>query len=242
MTGTRRKYIIIGAEVDQPEAWLHKDGNISAEKGADGEPLNVEYIGRLMVELSQRGKSGVPKAELDALEERVKRALVVQDFSAHDGAAPLSDAEREAILDGTTVRIEFESRRRGSRKPDRNTRILVVPSDETLGIADAMLRAQGEVEGFRPPLSYELDRALMLAGMQTEILEMVREFAARAEPGWTPALQAALEAHMEQAIHERSRFKDGSGRPAKDVKNEIMSSPLRAFHRSVGIYATNMCR
>ncbi|MDK8871780.1 MULTISPECIES: hypothetical protein [Paracoccus] len=242
MTGTRRKYIIIGAEVDQPEAWLHKDGSISAKKGGDGEPLNVEYIGRLMVDLSQRGKSGVPKAELDALEERIKRALVVQDFSAHDGTAPLSDAEREAILDATTVRIEFESRRRGSKKPDRNTRILVVPSDETLAIADAMLRAQGEAEGFRPPLSYELDRALMLAGMQTEIMEMVREFAARAEPGWTPALQTALEAHVEQAIRERSRFKDASGRPARDVKNEIMSSPLRAFHRSVGIYATNMCR
>ncbi|MDQ7261219.1 hypothetical protein NM680_05325 [Paracoccus sp. PS-1] len=242
MTGTKRKYIIVGAEVDQPEAWLHKDGSISPRKGSDGEPLNVEYIGRLMVELSQRGKAGVPKAELDALEERVKRALVVQDFSVHDGGAALSDAEREAILNSTTVRIEFESRRRGSKKPDRNTRILVVPSDETLGIADAMLRAQGEAEGFRPPLSYELDRALMLAGMQTEILEMVREFAGKATPGWTPALQAALEAHMEEAIRERSRFKDGNGRPAKDVKNEIMSSPLRAFHRSVGIYATNMCR
>ncbi|UFM64805.1 hypothetical protein LOS78_14100 [Paracoccus sp. MA] len=75
MTGTKRKYIIVGAEVDQPEAWLHKDGSISPRKGSDGEPLNVEYIGRLMVELSQRGKAGVPKAELDALEERVKRAL-----------------------------------------------------------------------------------------------------------------------------------------------------------------------
>ncbi|WP_199260330.1 hypothetical protein [Paracoccus binzhouensis] len=237
-----RKYIIIGAEVDQAEAFLHKDGSISARKGRDGEPLNVEFIGRLMVELSQRGKAAVPKAELDALEERVKNALIVQDFSTQSGEAALSDAEREAILENTTVRIEFESRRRGRRKPDRNTRILVVPSDETLGIADAMLRAQGESEGFRPPLSYELDRALMLASLKTEILEMVREFAARAHPDWSSDLQAALESHMEEAIRDRSLFKDPAGQPARDVKNEIMASPLRAFHRSVGIYATNMCR
>lgn len=240
MTGN--KYIIIGAEVDQAEAFLHDDGSITDKKGADGVPLNVEFIGRLMVELSQRGKSGVPRAELEAHEDRVRRALVVQDFSTQSGSAALSDAEREAILAGTTVRIEFESRRRGSKKPDRNTRILVVPSDETLAITDAMLKAQGEAEGFRPPLSYELDRALMLASMKSEILEMVREFAAENHPDWTSDLQAALEDHMEKAIASRSQFKDGAGQPAKDVKNEIMQSPLRAFHRSVGIYATNMCR
>lgn len=241
MTGTT-KYIIIGAEVDQAEAYLHKDGTITAKKGSDGEALNVEFIGRLMVELSQRGKSGVSKAELEALEERVKHALVVQDFSTQSGGATLTEAERAHILDSTTVRIEFETRRRGKKKPDRNTRVLVVPSDETLEITDAALRAQGAADGFRPPLSYELDRALMLASMKTEILEMVREFAGENPAGWTSALQAALEDHMEKAIASRSRFKDGAGQPAKDVKNEIMTSPLRAFHRSVGIYATNMCR
>lgn len=240
MTGN--KYIIIGAEVDQAEAYLHDDGSVTGKKGADGVPLNVEFIGRLMVELSQRGKSGVPKAELEALEDRVRRALVVQDFSTQSGGAALSDAERDAILNDTTVRIEFESRRRGKKKPDRNTRILVVPSDETLAITDAMLKAQGAADGFRPPLSYELDRALMLASMKTEILEMVREFAAEHHPDWTSDLQGALEDHMEKAIASRSQFKDGAGKPAKDVKNEIMQSPLRAFHRSVGIYATNMCR
>lgn len=241
MTGNN-KYIIIGAEVDQAEAFLHDDGSISDRKGADGVPLNVEFIGRLMVELSQRGRSGVPKAELDALEERIRRALVVQDFSTQSGGAALTETERQQILDGTTVRIEFETRRRGRRKPDRNTRILVVPSDETLAITDALLGAQGHADGFRPPLSYELDRALMLASMKTEILEMVREFAGENHPDWTSALQSALEDHMEKAIASRSRFKDGAGQPAKDVKNEIMSSPRRAFHRSVGIYATNMCR
>ena len=236
------KYIIVGAEVDQPGGWLHADGSIDDRKGGDGEALNVEYIGRLMVDLSARGKARVPKAELDALEQRIRHALTVLDFSTHSGAAELSEAERDRILDNTTVRIEFESRRRGKRKPDRNTRVLVVPSDETLGITDAMLRAQGQAEGFRPPLSYELDRALMLASMKDEILEMVREFAGKNPAGWTGALQADLEAHVEDAIRQRCLFKDEAGRPARDVKNEIMSDPLRAFHRSVGIYATNMCR
>lgn len=238
---TATQYIIVGTEVDQPQAWLHKDGTITATQGSDGEPLNVEFIGRLMVELSARGKGGVSKSELKALEDQVRHALVVQDFSTHSGSATLDDAAREAILKNTSVRIEFEGRRR-RKKGDRNTRILVVPSDETLGITDAMLRAQGQAQGFRPPLSYELDHALMLASMKSEILEMVREFAGKQESGWTAALQAALETHMEQAIDQRSIFKDGSGRPAKDIKNEIMASPLRAFHRSVGIYATNMCR
>lgn len=239
MTGMN--YIIVGTEVDQPQAWLHKDGTITARQGRDGEPLNVEFIGRLMVELSARGKGDVSKSELAALEEQVRQALIVQDFSTHSGSAAMTDKERDEILKHTKVRIEFEDRRR-RKKGDRNTRILVVPSDETLGITDALLRSQGQAQGFRPPLSYELDHALMLASMKTEILEMVREFAGKQEPGWTSALQAALEAHMEQAIEQRSVFKDGNGQPAKDIKNQIMSSPLRAFHRSVGIYATNMCR
>lgn len=236
------KYIVVGTEVDQPQAWLHPDGSITAEQGDDGQPLNVEFIGRLMVDLSQRGPAGVSAKELKALEEQVRQALMVQDFSTQGGGASLSEPERAQILAGTKVRILFENRRRSRKKPDRNTRILVVPSDETLGITDAMLRAQGHADGFRPPLSYELDRALMLANMKPEILEIIREFAANPPPGWSTALQAALEQHVEASIRDRSIFKDGNGQPADDIKNQIMASPLRAFHRSVGIYATNMCR
>lgn len=236
------KYIIVGAEVDQARAYVHGDGTITAIKGTDGEPLNVEFIGQLMVDLSRRGKSNVPKAELSALEERVRHALTVQDFSTQSGGPALSDAQRAGILNSTTVRIEFESRRRGKTRPDRNTRILIVPSDETLEIADTILRAQGTAEGFRPPLSYEMDRALMLANLKGDILEIMREFAGTNHPDWTAALQADLEKHVEDTIRERSIFKNAAGQPATDVKNEIMTSPLRAFHRSVGIYATNMCR
>jgi len=49
-------------------------------------------------------------------------------------------------------------------------------------------------------------------------------------------------AHLDAEIAERTRFRDGTGAPADDARNAILQSPVRAFHRSVGIYATNMCR
>lgn len=236
------KYVIVGSEVDQAEYYLHDDGCIDKDKGADGQPLNVEYIGRLMVDLSKRGAGNVDEAELERYQEQIKHALMVQDFSVQSGDASLSDAERDDILKRTSVRIEFETRDRHDHGADMNSRILVVPSDQTLEITDALLRATGEAEGFRPPLSYELDKALMLASLKAEIVEIVREFAAKGAEGWTQQLQDALEAHVSEAVAQRSIFKDASGAPAEDVKNEIMKSPLRAFYRSVGIYATNMCR
>lgn len=236
------KYVIVGTEVDQAEYYLHGDGSIDTQKGQDGQPLNVEFIGKLMVELSKRGSKGVPSSELRVLEDQIRHALMVQDFSVQTGDATLTETQRAEILDRTNVEIEFESRRRYSTAGDRNTRILVVPSDETLEITDTLLKAQGHADGFRPPLSYELDRALMLASMKGDILQMVREFAARQAPGWTQALQDALEQHMQDTLDDHTIFKDAGGAAADDVKNEIMKSPLRAFYRSVGIYATNMCR
>jgi hypothetical protein len=236
-----RQYVIVGSEVDQAAFFLHDDGSIDATKGGDGQPLNVEFIGRLMVRLSSLGPGNLPPAELDRLEEQIRHALTVQDFSVQNGGAALTDAERAEILENTEVRIEFERRRR-QKKADRNTRILVVPSDETLEITAKLLTDKGKADGFRPPLSYELDRALMLASLKDDILQMIREFTAKGHPDWTQSLRDALEAHMAETLAGRGVFADGGGGAADDVKNEIMKSPLRAFHRSVGIYATNMCR
>lgn len=243
---SNNKYVIVGSEVDQAAYYLHDDGTIDDQKGTDGQPLNVEFIGKLMVELSKRGKKGVSRTELNKLENQVRHALMVQDFSVQNGGAELTEAERADLLDRTDVEIEFETRRRFSTAGDRNTRILVVPSDETLEITDALLKAQGNAEGFRPPLSYELDKALMMASLQRDILEIVREFAPKAKAAfpqqWTQQIQTALEKHVVDTLKDRCIFKDSGGQPAQDVKNEIMASPIRAFYRSVGIYATNMCR
>lgn len=237
-----KNYIVVGAEVDQARYFLHDDGSIDAEARTDGQPLNVEFIGRMMVDLSRRGADAVPPEELDRCKSLLRHAMVVQDFSVQNGAAVLTDQERSAILDGTTVRIDFETRDRAEDGADRNTRILVVPSDRTLEIADDLLRARGEMRGFRPPLSYELDKALMMASLKGDLIEIIREYAEKAGPDWTQEDQDALEAHVTDAIDERSRFHDVAGDAADDVKNRILTSPLRAFHRSVGIYATNMCR
>lgn len=233
------KYVIVGTEVDQAEYFLHPDGKIDRKKGSDGKPLTVEFIGKLMVRLSKLGKAGVPAAELKKYEDQVRHAMMVQDFSVSEGSAPLSDAERDAILAGTEVQIQFETRKHNGAS-DHNKRILVVPSDETLEVSEAILKANAPREGFRPPLSYELDHALMLASFQDEILQLIANFPGHA--GWTPQLRKALEQHIQQGIEDMTTVKTANGQAAKDVKNEIMKSPVRAFYRSVGIYATNMCR
>lgn len=235
------KYVIVGNEVDQAEYFLHDDGRIDREQGDDGQALNVEFVGKMMVDLSRRGPEKVSKAELMELADQVKYAMTVQDFSARIGHAPLSDSERQQILDRTHVEIVFEPRYRLHKHADRNVRLLIVPCDETLDVADKLLRAEGDSKGFRPPLSYEIDKALMMASLKSELVEIAREFAAKAVPGWTADMQDALEKHMEDAIDARSIFRNAEGEE-DDVKNEIMNSPIRAFHRSVGIYATNACR
>lgn len=236
------KYVIVGSEVDQAEYFLHYDGRIDRDKGADGQPLNVEFVGKLMVDLSRRGPENVSEAELMELEDQLKYALTVQDFSVRTGNAPLSDSERQQILDRTRVKIQFEPRYRLDGHADRNIRLLIVPCDETLDVADKLIRSQGDSKGFRPPLSYEMDKALLMASLKSELVEIAREFAAKGVPGWTQDMQAALETHMSDAVDARCTFRDPTGAPLDDVKNEIMGSPVRAFHRSVGIYATNACR
>jgi hypothetical protein len=168
----------------------------------------------------------------------------VQDFSAQTGiGGPLSARQQQEILGNTTVEIVFETRQRRDGQPDRNKRILVIPCDETLEVTEAILQQHGETTGFRPPLSYELDKALMLSSLADEIMRMVQAFATNPPAGWTAGIQDALETHMEAALRERTVFLDQAGGFVRDdVKNQIMASPLRSFHRSVGIYATNMCR
>ncbi|MFV0299272.1 MAG: hypothetical protein ACK5IP_00005 [Paracoccus sp. (in: a-proteobacteria)] len=236
------KYVIVGNEVDQAEYFLHDDGSIDDQKGDDGQPLNVEFVGKLMVDLSRRGPDKVSEAELLELGDQVKYALTVQDFSERTGGSPLTDAEKAQIMARTTVKIVFEPRYRVKHRPDRNLRLLIVPCDETLEVADHLIRSQGDSRGFRPPLSYEIDKALILASLEREIVDMVREFGTKQLPGWTQSLQDELEKHVKNEIKERSEFRDAGGNLADDVKNEIMTSPIRAFHRSVGIYATNACR
>lgn len=212
-------YIIVGAEVD-------------------AQAENVETIGKLMVTLSKSGKPA--GAVLKQHEETVRQCLVVHDRAVQTGAAPLTTAETADILKKTKVQITFEDRTHAAGASDVNTRALVVPCDRTLELKEQTLAAGGT--GFVPPLSYPLDEQLMWSAHKAEILAMIRGFASEGVTGWTPALQTALEAYVADRLHSKIYVLDGAGGIAVDVKNDIVGSPLRAFYRSVGIYATNMCR
>lgn len=235
------EYVIVGAEVDEAKRYVKPDGTIiaKADAGQDDIPLNVEYIGALLVRLSQLGKEGVPAVELARYENEVKYALQVRRLTG-SGSTQLNDLQESIFLDGTTVSIEFETRETSQKETDRNRRILVVPSDNTLKIAEKAYLTGQVPTGFEPPLTYDLDRALMLASLSDTIQEIVSSFSNH--PQSTPELQAALKAHVAERIAGLTTFLAEDGTPADSVLNEILHSPVRAFHRSVGIYATNMCR
>ncbi len=232
-------YVIVGAEVDEAKQYVRPDGTVTATSGPGHVPLNVEFIGALMVKLSQLGQAAVPAADLARYEAQVKNALRVKALGG-PGSPQLTPVEEQAILDKTTVSIEFESRSKTPGATDQNKRILVVPSDDTLKLKEAELLAENGGAGFDPPLSYDLDRKLMLASLAGTIVEIFDAFAP--QPALTPEVKAAFKAHVAAEIKRRTTVLDGAGAPADSVLNQIMNSPVRAFHRSVGIYATNMCR
>lgn len=215
----KHDYIIVGAEVD-------------------AQALNVETIGELMVKLSKSGKPA--GTALKKAEETVRKCLVLHDLGAQTGAPLLKPAEAADILAKTMVQITFEERTAVAGSSDINTRQLVVPTDGTLGLKEQTLAAGAT--GFVPPLSYPLDEQLMWSLHKDEILAMVQGFAAEGVTGWTPALQTALDAYIADRLRSKIYILDAAGGIAIDVKNDIVGSPLRAFYRSVGIYATNMCR
>lgn len=235
-----KDYIIVGAEVDETPNFLLPDGTISPVKVAGAVPLNVEFIGELMVQLSKRRKAGVSDAELAVFAAQVKSALCVKEIDPINGPR-LTPPEISEILRGTTVSILFEERQAAEGQPDRNVRLLVVPSDKTLEITEAGL-AEADAPGFPPPLSYDLDRRLRLANLAEDFIGIIAKFEPSEPAGWTRALQDELEAHVRKEIDDIVITKDAAGNPTDDVLNEIIASPRRAFHRSVGIYSTNMCR
>jgi hypothetical protein len=229
-------YIIVGAEVGEESYYIDAANDIHPKVAPGRVPLNVEYIGSLMVRLSELGPGGVSAVEKKALEEAVKHALQVREAPGVGGAMMSSD-DKARILKETTVHIVFENRTDTAGQTDVNTRILVVPADGTLQRKAEELGGKPTVPGFDPPLSYELDQKLMVASKADDVMSSVESFATVGAPGWTPALQTALEAHVAAKLQELSQF---VGAPTS--KGDILSQPVRAFHRSVGIYATNMCR
>lgn len=238
-------YVIIGAEVGMARKALLGDQIVDAGT-KDAIPLDVEFIGRLMVELSRRGPENVTALQRAAHEAQVKAAMMLQPLTTTSTAPPLTPAEKEAILEATRVEIRFEQREdknAGGPGAEVNTRILVVPADRTLGLKQDELEMLAEAPGFQPPLSYELDHALMVSFFANRLEQLIASFHPDPVAGWTEALKTALLTHLRAWIADQTLPVNAAGEPAlEDARALILSSPVRSFHRSVGIYATNMCR
>ena len=250
-----KNYVVVGAPVDQPRCvlvvpdvgtpeiqdldgntltQLHPDPSLAAVLGSG--PLTVESIGKLMVHMSEH-----PDVSDEIAENRVKIVKAALAFLPKQGQ--FSDAQRDAILEATEVQIVYETREK-VQGTDRNVRILVVPSDHTLAAGEAeILQGLTGPEG-DPPLAYPLDRYLMLSARRQQIEAIIRGYFQK--PGVSDdvlAIEDDLIAYVDAEIENAILTKTPSGDvDPDDIKNQILTTPVRAFHRAVGIYATNMCR
>lgn len=221
-------YIIVGAEVDNPRRHVDAAGRIVDAPGPDTTPLTVEYIGRLLVGMSQHPPDDQTRARNETLVLNAMRVMGVG--TGAQGAITPEDEDR--ILARSTVQIVMEQR----HDDDSNTRALVVPVDGTLAARADDIEAFGTPDGL-PPLSYELDHAMMLRALEARFVDMIRGFDGGRWADWNDGLKQALLAHVGDALENGTDFDDGH-----DIKDQVMQSGLRAFYRSVGICATNMCR
>lgn len=218
-------YIIVGRDIGQ--ARYHKVGDEYLEASTDpgGTPMDVVQIGKLIARMSER-QSPNRKPTADELEQ-IRRCLTVETIPPNQ----FTLNEKEAILNRTTVKVLFEERQEGpTQTADTNTRYLVIPADGTIQTALDKLAMPSAGNAFEPPLTYPIDEKLMLGYLTDQITEMV---VAAEKPAdldhmdWT-GIRKYLADHLEDRL---SKFSQNA-----------MVDQLTAYHRAVGIYATNMCR
>ena len=244
-----RNYAIVAAAVTQPRNQIEygvgakptiKDlaGNTVANLDPDPELqqvlpvgfLTAESVGKLLVEMSQK-----PEMEGDFRHRnRETVAKACMDFFEISGA--FSDSEKTAILDATQVSIQFETRDK-TQTPDVNQRVIVVPADSTLKDKQADVTT-GTPGVTAPPLTYPLDEALMLSFLRSKLKGYVSSFLATPDGAAIDETTGNKLLDFIDARIDDDAFVDN----VNDIKDQILNDPVRAFHRSVGIYATNMCR
>lgn len=197
--------------------------------------LTVETIGRMMVHLSEL--SAVNPVHKKKCEQIVKHALAVHE---RPDQGLLSDAKKADLLLQIEVELEFESRTTQASGTDKNLRKLVISVDGTL--LTGQMANQGAPIPFKPPLTYELDEKLMIAHFQPKFREMLEAFDGTATPGWSEQILQTLLTHSDTWVKGQA-YDMSNGQPdPNSVHNQILNEPVRAFHRGVGIYGTNMCR
>lgn len=233
-------YIVVGRQVDHGNVkYLHTDGSINTDHemgGVAGAPLTVEYIGRRMTELSE---NPVRKGDTGYDEEirRLKAAMVVR---GEDGFNQ-NDPRLVELLDNTTLELLYDERTEHDGQVDKNVRTLVVPPPGTLKYREDQFVAQAEGEGFKPPLTYKIDRLLMRNYFTDVFQEALDEFTDNNGDPLSDEVKAKLLESVDDKLEVQAEFEPNPAVPTDVQIAEIIKKPVAAFHRSVGIYITEMC-
>ncbi len=222
---TEKDYIIVGRDIGEAKYHLVGDNILPAEGNPGGTPLDVVYIGKLIGEMSER-----TGADRKASEDEIKlMRLCMRADSLPPGQ--LDEMTEDALVNNTEIKVEFETRRAGDCiHEDKNTRVLVVPSDGTLKTGLDQLEMPVVGKPFEPPLTYPVDKNLMLSWMLDGIIEQVVNVE-------SPEDVANMSWHQ-----IRKHFADEIEAQLIKQAEEDKVSQIAAFHRAVGIYVTNMCR
>lgn len=222
---TEQEYIIVGRDVGEAKFHIVGGNILAAEDNPGGTPLDVVYIGKLIGEMSER-----TGADRVASEDEIKLMRLCMRAESLP-AGELDEKAEDALIENTEITVMFESRSPGDCiLDDKNTRVLVVPSDGTLKTGLEQLEMPVVGKPFEPPLTYPIDKNLMLSWMLDGIIEQVVNVESPED----------LEGMSWHQI--RKHFADEIEAQLIKEADEDKVSQIAAFHRAVGIYVTNMCR
>ncbi|MEH6523599.1 hypothetical protein [Sulfitobacter sp.] len=232
---SEKNYIIVGREVGEAKYFLHTGGVINQTRGEDGIPLTVAHIGQRVVELSESGaiKESTPVYE-QAIKE-IKHALEV----IPQGDTILKDEDLDAIWENTAVELKWDTR----TPKDENTRIIVIPADNTHSVNVANMKDKPHGRGFEPPLTYPLDVDLVFSANIDRVLSTINSFVPKAgiEP-LSDGQSQALKDHIRKELLGRFYVRPDEDRPEMLSKQAVLEQQLVSYYRAVGIYITEMCK
>ncbi len=222
---TDQEYIIVGRDVGEAKFHLVGDNILPAQDNPGGTPLDVVYVGKLIGEMSER--TGADRKASDEEINLMRLCMRADSLPAGE----LDEMTENAIIENTEIKVVFDTRIPGDCiHNDTNTRVIVVPADGTLKTGLDQLEMPAVGKPFEPPLTYPIDKNLMLSWMLEGIIEQVVNVESPED----------LEAMSWHRI--RKHFADEIEAQLTKEADEDKVSQIAAFHRAVGIYMTNMCR
>ena len=154
----------------------------------------------------------------------------------------MQDPKLEEILKNTEVKLVWEERKTVGGE-DQNLRTFVVPVPDTLARKRAELTGEPKEEGFEPPLTYFLDVILMKAHLHKVINEILDGLVDdHGNPFTLPdGWREAFDDRFTEELGSYEELFQQASNPAEERDANVLTDPVSAFHRAVGIYITNMC-